>query len=791
MSGGHHMHKEMITFEVNGVELSAPKGSMLIEATDAAGITVPRFCYHHKLSVAANCRMCLVEVEKAPKPVPACATPIASGMKVWTRSENARTAQEDIMSFLLINHPLDCPICDQGGECELQDISLGFGNSSSQFAEIKRVVRDKDIGPLIETEMTRCIHCTRCVRFGEEIAGLRELGATGRGEAMAIGTYVSKAVSSELSGNVIDLCPVGALTAKPSRYKARAWEMQAHESIAPHDSVGSNVSVHTFDGSVIRVVPDTNEAINECWLSDRDRFSYQALQSRDRILKPQIKRDGEWFEVSWQQALDAAREILQQTEPGQLGGLASPCSTLEELYLFQKLLRGAGCRHIDHRLRQVDFSDQDQVSTAPVLGVSISELEQQQAVLLIGSNCRQEQPLLNHRLRKAVAAGGRVIVLNPRAVDFNFDVTQKVVKPLDMSMAMAAIACALSELTGKALPEEVADFCQQAEVTDSDRDMAACLLSAEHSMVLLGNMAIQHPQLAVIRALSGVISGLTDSVCGYFQEAANTVGASLAGVLPHRQPAGERTENAGLNVREMLETSLQTYVLLHAEVDDFANPYQAAAAFSSARDVIAIAAFASEQMRDCATLMLPAAAFAETAGTFVNTESRWQAFKGVSKPPEEARPGWKILRVLGNVLDVAEFDYVSTQEVAAELRLELQLVKPDNRYTLPTELDLPDNEARMQRIGDVHMYRSDPLVRRAEALQEMIPAAQVRMHPVDMERLDIENGELVKAEQSDGSVQLPAQADGSVPEGCVWIQAGTSAANTLGDAFAYIDVSRV
>nr|CAA6829969.1 MAG: NADH-ubiquinone oxidoreductase chain G (EC [uncultured Thiotrichaceae bacterium] len=782
---------EMVIIEVNAAELQAPSGAMLIDVMDEAGITVPRFCYHKKLSVSANCRMCLVEVEKSDKPLPACATPVNAGMKVWTRSEKARAAQEDVMEFLLINHPLDCPVCDQGGECELQDVSVGYGKGSSQFTEIKRVVNDKDIGPLIETEMTRCIHCMRCVRFGEEIAGLRELGATGRSEHVEIGTYVSKSISSELSGNIIDLCPVGALTAKPSRYKARAWEMRSHNSIAPHDSVGSNITVHTFDNEVVRVVPAENDAINECWISDRDRFSYQGLSSHDRLLKPQVKRDGQWQEVDWHEALDMVAVMLSDVEGGQVGALASPTSTLEELYLFQKLMRGAGIPNIDHRLRQVDFSDQAYVSAAPVLGQTIEQLEQQQAVLLLGSNARQEQPLLNQRLKKVVAAGGVVMALNPRAVSFNYDVEQLVVKPMNMVAGMAAIVCALSELSGKSLSDDVADVCDGIEFTDRDKQIAAHLLDAEHSMVLMGNMAMQHPQMATLRALSSVISALSGSVCGYLQEAANTVGAALAGVLPHRTLGGVEAEVDGLHAADMIAAKLSTYVLMNVESDDFANPFQANAAFSGASDVIAITPFADEQMREYATVLLPGTTFAETSGTFVNAEGSWQGFSGVAKPPGDARPGWKILRVLGNKLELPEFDYVSSQELASELKLELQLVKPSNQYSIEVPLEVPEPEDRMQRIGDIHMYRSDMLVRRADALQKMIPMPLVHLNPLDMERLDFDQGDLIKAAQGEGSVQLPVKKDASVPEGCVWIQGGTTAANTLGELFGYIDLDRI
>ncbi len=781
----------MVSIEVNGRALQAPAGSMLIEATDAAGITVPRFCYHKKLSVAANCRMCLVEVEKSGKPLPACATPVSDGMKVWTCSEKAKAAQENVMEFLLINHPLDCPVCDQGGECELQDVAMTHGRSRLQFAEIKRVVPDKDIGPLIETAMTRCIHCMRCVRFGEEIAGLRELGATGRGEHVEVGTYLAKSMRSELSGNVIDLCPVGALTAKPSRYKARAWEMRSHDSIAPHDAVGSNISVHTCDGDVIRVVPRENEAVNECWLSDRDRFSYQGLNSHDRLLTPQVKRDGHWQAVGWQEALDTVAVILSDTDAEQVGALASPTSTLEELYLFQKLMRGLGIANIDHRLRQVDFSDQANGPSAPMLGVSIEDLEKQQAVLLLGSNTRQEQPLLNHRLKKSVEAGGVVMTLNPRLVDFNYEVEQVAIKPSDMVLVVAAIVRAVSELADKSLPDDVVAICEAVEVTDREKHIAAHLLDAERSMVLMGSMAMQHPRMAILRALSSVISALTGSVCGYLPEAANTVGAALAGVLPHRICAGQKADNEGLHVGDMLSVPLNTYVLLNAESDDFANPFRANAALSAAADVIAITPFANEQVREFATVLLPGTTFAETAGTFVNAEGRWQSFAGVTRPPGEARPGWKILRVLGNKLQLPEFDYISTQEVVSEVKLESQLVKQNNHYSLVAPVTVPETEDRMQRIGDVHMYRSDMLVRRAQALQEMIPAQWMYLNPADMDRLDFDEGDLIKAVQGDGSVQLPVMADEAVPVGCVWIQSGTTAANALGEAFGYIDLDRI
>lgn len=784
------MSEELVTFEVNGQPLQARPGSMLIQALDNAGVTVPRFCYHKHLSVAANCRMCLVEVERAPKLMPACATPILSGMKVFTRTEKVLAAQKSVMEFLLINHPLDCPICDQGGECELQDVSLGFGSSKSDYIEIKRVVRDKDIGPLIETAMTRCIHCTRCVRFGEEIAGLRELGATGRSQHMEIGTYVEKTVSSELSGNVIDLCPVGALTAKPSRYTARAWEMRAHDSIAPHDSVGSHISVHTFDGRVVRVVPRENNAINESWISDRDRFSYEGLQDASRLHKPQIKHNGQWQEVSWQQALDTVAGLLRAAEPSQVGALAAPTSTFEEFFLFQKLMRGLGVTDIDHRLRQVDFSADDSAPAVPGLGMSLQELEQQQAVLLIGSNARHDQPLLNHRLRKAALAGANIMAINPRQVDFNYPIQQVAVTPLDMVVELAAVARAACELAGQAVPDVLAGICADVQVSASARQMATTLQSAERAVVLLGAMAQQHPALSTLRALASVIAGLTGAGCGWLPEA-NSVAACLAGVLPHSGLAGVAAK-PGLPVADMLSSAdRKAFVLMNAEVDDFANPQQALKAFKAAKAVVVLAPFASPQAYDYATVLLPVSTFMETAGTFVNAEGRWQTFKGVAAPPAEARPLWKVLRVLGNVLNVPEFDYVDTGEIMAELKLDLQGVKPDNACRLPSSVVVPKPDpAAMQRIGDVHMYRSDALVRRTKALQAMLPSPAVRMNPVDLDRLAVLSGELVRLSQGDVHVQLPAEADRSVPVGGVWVQSGTEVAQALGAAFGSIRVSK-
>lgn len=542
------MSDDLINIEVDGKSLQARKGQMLIEVTDANDIYVPRFCYHKKLSVAANCRMCMVEVEKAPKALPACATPVMDGMKVKTRSRAAVDAQKSIMEFLLINHPLDCPICDQGGECELQDLAMGYGRDVSRYQEKKRVVKDKNIGPLIQTDLTRCIHCTRCVRFGEEIAGLREMGATGRGENMEIGTYIEKSVNSEMSGNIIDLCPVGALTSKPFRFSARTWELVQKDAIAPHDSVGSNIHVHVKGDHVKRIAPANNESINEAWLSDRDRFSYEGIYSDDRLQTPMVKINGSWNEVDWETALDTVKNALQaiidSSGAEQLAAIASPSSTLEELYLLQKLVRGLGSNNIDSRLMQSDFSDQELAPLFPWLGQTIPEFETLQSALLIGSNVRKDQPIINHRLRKAALHGADIMVVNPVDYDFNYPVSTKdIVSPDAMPMELAAILKALVESSDKSIDEQVKQTIDKAVVNDTHREIASKLVDSENAIVLLGNLATAHPQFALLRSLGGLIARLSNSKLGYLSEAANSSGSWLAGALPHRHAGGKQGTN--------------------------------------------------------------------------------------------------------------------------------------------------------------------------------------------------------------------------------------------------------
>lgn len=788
-----------VKITINDKELEVDAGAMLIEVADEADIHIPRFCYHKKLSVAANCRMCLVEVEKAPKPMPACATPVNEGMKVWTRSEKALAAQKDTMEFLLINHPLDCPICDQGGECELQDLSMAFGGSSSDYHEVKRVVADKDIGELVATEMTRCIQCTRCVRFGEEVAGMRELGATGRGDRMEIGTFVEKSLSSELSGNIIDICPVGALTAKPSRYHSRAWEMVQTSGIASHDSVGSSIKLHTFKQKLVRVVAGENEAVNECWISDRDRFSYQGVYAEDRVESPMIKLNGAWKKVEWGEALDAVADHLKAVNPADIGVLASPRATLEELYLLQKAMRAIGVNNIDHRLRQTDFNEQDSAGLFPWLGLEIAELENQDAFLLIGSNVRQDQPMINHRIRKAALKGAKVMCINPRELEFNYEVVHHTLPiPADMVNTLAKVAKASTAAKKIETPAGLIDLFKDIEVTETDKEMVKSLTDADNATILLGNLSVQSPAYSTLRALAALVAENTGAKLGYLADAANTAGAWLAGAVPHRKEAGGRVDSRGDHVSEMLDKAKKVYVFLDVEPEyDCDNPQQARKSMEESECVIAITPYASGNTLSFADIILPSAAFSETSGTYVNTEGRWQSFQAASKSFAEARPAWKILRVLGNKLGVDGFDYVSSKDVREELKLACDAVTPvSNDFEVSGIYTRLDNVAagKLQRIGEVGEFSGDSLVRRAKALQKSAPEQDsIQLNSKEIERLGLldalDQDQKIKVTQGDDTVVVSLLANDSICEGCAVLAAGTQSSSLLGSAFGEIEVA--
>ena len=648
------MSDDVVNVEVDGRPLKARKGQMIIQLTDQAGVYVPRFCYHEKLSIAANCRMCLVEVEKAPKPMPACATPVAEGMKVFTRTARALAAQKATMEFLLINHPLDCPICDQGGECELQDLALGFGAASSRFDERKRVVKDKNLGPLISTDMTRCIHCTRCVRFTAEIAGLQELGATGRGEDMEIGTFIEKSVDHELSGNVIDLCPVGALNSKPFRHRARSWEMTEHALVSPHDGTGTNLWGHVLRGRLMRVVPRSNEAVNETWISDRDRFSYEGVYAADRLRAPMLRVEGRWQEVGWERALEAAatqlRDAVKEGGADRIGFLAAPGSTSEEAYLLGLIARGLGSHNVDSRLRQRDFSDQANDPAFHGLGVALGEVESLGAILLAGCHVRDEAPILAHRVRKAALAGCKVSLLSTRAQQCHYPVLrQAVVDPAGLALELATLA------RGDGL-----DGAQTALVES---------LASGRSAIVLGGVAMRHTHFADIRAAAARLADKTGATLGFLPDGGNAAGTALAGALPHRLPGGRPDPSPGLDVVRMLEAPLAACVLLGGiEPAHDIGMAGAQEALAACRRLIAITPYADPAILSVAQVVLPMGSFAETSGSYVSVEGRWQEFRGCAQPVGESRPGWKILRVLGNQLALAGFGYESSADVLEELR---------------------------------------------------------------------------------------------------------------------------
>jgi len=669
------MSNDVVNIEVDGKPVEARPGQMLIEVTDAIGAYVPRFCYHEKLSVAANCRMCLVDIEGAPKPIPACAQPVSEGMKVFTKSPRAIAAQKATMEFLLINHPLDCPICDQGGECELQDLAMGYGRDVSRYNDGKRVVKDKNIGPLVSTDMTRCIHCTRCVRFGEEIQGKPQLGTTLRGENVVISTYVEQNIDHELSANIIDLCPVGALNNKPYRYSARAWEMVQRATVAPHDCVGSNIYAHVLRGTVKRIVPRSNEAINESWIADRDRFSYEAIYSADRLPAPRIKENGQWREIDWQDALESAADALRGAN--KLGMLASPSSTVEEGYLLKRLADHLGTQNIDHRIERRDFTDQDNDPAYPYLGCSIAELENQDAIFVIGSNIRAEAPILAHRIRKAALKGASVSFASREQHEYFFDV--------DHYLSGAGL---LDLLSGKGVGAIVEK-----------------LSAADNALVLLGNVAGRSPAFSAVRSVAAKIAKESGAKLGTLSPGANSAGLSQVGVLPR----------GGAHAGEMLDAELDAVVLLNVEPDvDLLATQDAVEKLSRQTFVVALTPFVSEALLEAADLLLPIGTFAETSGTYVNVEGTWQSFGGVANPVGESRPAWKVLRVLGNLVEAEGFDYVTSEDVLAECRARVGDVAPAE-YEAAAD-DAADDI-------DTPLYSIDALVRRARALQ-MTPAAQ-------------------------------------------------------------------
>ena len=772
---------------LDGKPVTVADGSMVMHAADAAGVYIPHFCYHKKLSIAANCRMCLVDIEKMPKPMPACATPVTNGMIVRTKSDKALNAQKSVMEFLLINHPLDCPICDQGGECQLQDLAVGYGKSGSRYQEEKRVVFHKDVGPLISMEeMSRCIHCTRCVRFGQEVAGVMELGMIHRGEHSEITTVTGGTVDSELSGNMIDICPVGALTSKPFRYSARTWELSRRKSVSPHDSTGANLIVQVKAGKVMRVVPLENDAVNECWISDRDRFSYEALNSDARLTQPMIKQGGAWQAVDWNTALgyvaDGLKRVKAEFGTARIGALAHPMSTTEELHLLAKLVRGIGSESIDHRLRHSDFTHPAPLGQARWLGLPIAALSQLDRAFVIGSFLRKDHPLLAQRLRQAARRGAHVHSLHAAHDDWAMTMaTQISAAPAAWPQALAEVAAAVAATASMAAP--VAGVTAGAAA----QAIAASLLTGEHKALLLGNAAQQHPQASTLLALAQWIAQHTGATVGMLGEAGNSVGAQLVGAMPGP---------GGLNAQDMLSQPMKALLLLNTEpVLDAANAAASRAALASSGLVVAFTSF-KDTAADVADVMLPIAPFTETAGTFVNADGRAQGFHGVVKPLGDTRPGWKVLRVLGNLLGLPGFDFETADDVRAEALGDVTQLptRLNNHCTAPLSAGMPPMAGGLQRVSDVPIYATDPIVRRATSLQL---TADARGEPIVglpstlWRRLGLRPGGRVLLGQGEAAVVLPAREDAQLAEGTVRVPAGHPMTARLGAMFGEITVEAV
>ena len=794
----------MLKIEIDGKPVEVDHGTTIIDAADKLGVAIPRFCYHKKLSVAANCRMCLVEVEKFGKPLPACATPVAEGMKIFTRSKAAVQAQKSVMEFLLINHPLDCPICDQGGECDLQDVAVGYGASGSRYTEEKRVVFNKNIGPLISTDMTRCIQCTRCVRFLKEVGGMQELGMVGRGEHAEITAYVDQSVNSELSGNIIDLCPVGALTNKPFRYSARSWELVRRPSIAPHDSMGSHIEVHVKDDKVMRVLPREKESINECWLSDRDRYSYEGLNSPDRLKVPMIKHHGEWQETDWKTALEYAagqiKDITTEHGSDALGALVSPNSTMEEGYLIKELVHELGCGNIDYRLRQTDFRlDGKRVGT-PWMGCNIDEIEKLDRILLIGSNIRNEHPLLAQRFRKAVDNGAELSIISPLDNNPLMDIAHKIiVTPNDIVNVLAQILKAMSKLQklSLCLPPQLSELLEQIHVRPNTEAMAESLVGLGETVnliapkvgIFLGNMALSAPRFTEMYSLAEAIGGVSGAKGGILPAAANSTGMHLLGVMP---------ASTGMHARAMLEVPRKAYLLLNIEPElDCQHAALARSAMEKADCVVALTAYKSKAL-DHATVLLPIAPFTETSGTFMSMEGRIQSFKAVVKPLGECRPAWKVLRVLANTLGLQGFDFESSEEVKlkifdGEKPSDFARSRLNNNMKELVEIETKIKSPGLQRVGEVPQYEADPIVRRSEPLRKTKYNIKrlVRLHPDEMRAYDLVEGDMVLVTQDKGSTVLPVRPDAHVAPGCVRVAAAHEDTLGLGDLMGDISIEKI
>ncbi len=774
----------MVEIELDGKAVEVPQGSMVMHAANKLGTYIPHFCYHKKLSIAANCRMCLVEVEKAPKALPACATPVTQGMKVFTHSAKAVEAQRSVMEFLLINHPLDCPICDQGGECQLQDLSVGYGKSTSRYSEDKRVVFHKNVGPLISMEeMTRCIHCTRCVRFGQEVSGIMELGMVNRGEHSEITTFSGQTIDSELSGNMIDICPVGALTSKPFRYAARTWELGRKRSLSPHDSLGTNTTVQTKANRVMRVVALENEAINECWISDRDRFAYEGVNSAERLTVPMVKQEGKWLETDWESALEyvtrSLKTITADHGADALAAIAHPISSVEELHLLQKVVRAMGSDRVETRLRQTDVRGS---ATAPWLGMPIANLSQLDRAFVIGSFLRKEQPLIAARLRTATKRGLQISRMDAGGDDWLMPSLGIAAAPSRWTAVLTEVASAIAKANASQLPAGI----QGGAISKEAQAIADSLLSGSNKALFLGSAAIAHPHASNLHVLAQFIADQTGATFGFLPVGGNAVAAPLL-------QAVQQKPNSGID--SVLDGSARAVLLLNVEpLSDLSNPEQSRTALSKADTVIALSAFASSELLELADVLLPITPFTESVGSFINAAGTVQTIQPSVRPLADARPAWKVLRAMGSLLGLNGFLLNTPEEVCGEALAKPIAERLNNRFTAALSLTQEQVVNGLERVTDLPIYGVDAILRRAPALQltrDAKNAHRLGLNAKTFAELNLKEGDLVAITQGANTVQMPAMLESQLAAGSVRMSASTPASAKLGAMFGPITVNRV
>jgi NADH-quinone oxidoreductase subunit G len=755
--------ENMVQIEIDDKPMIVPKGSMVIEAADNNGISIPRFCYHKKLSIAANCRMCMVDVEKVPKPLPACATPVMPDMKVYTKSKRAIDAQRNVMEFLLINHPLDCPICDQGGECELQDQSMGYGRGISRYVDTKRVAKDENIGSLIATDMTRCITCTRCVRFLDEITGTDELGGIGRGDRTQIGTAVGRSIDSVMSGNIIDLCPVGALTNKPFRFKARAWELMATEGVSMHDAIGSNLYYHTRHGEILRTVPKDNEALNEAWISDRDRYGVLGQNAKDRVTQPMIRQDGEWQETDWATAMDFTVRQLQSQKSDNTAVIAGTQSTNEEYFLLHKLFKSLGCKNIDYRTKQSDFS---QLHRLPRVDLNLDEILDQNQIILVGSNVNDEQPILAHRVRQAwLKNDAKISAFNPKQYDFHFDTFHHfVANQKDWVKGLGSLAHCVAELTGDKMTDELGHWIKAQDTDENLNNLAKQLLDKTNSVLfIIGQVSNQHPQAGLIKALCAWLSSHSSAKIYEMAAGANAVGAEICGMgMQH-------------NINEIMVSEPQSVLLYQTELEDFAQSAKAKKMLDTAKSVVIMSSFISDELKVMADVILPIGLSSEVAGSYTNNFAQLQNFSPAAKLPKDTKPGWRLLRVLANMLNVPGFDY----DTIDELTKEVAALKVHQGHII---LDIKINSIDSSDLilhAETAIYDTDMLCRRSQPLQETVHASNgcLSLNSHEATKRGIENAMSVILNQGENICHFFANIDNKVPDGSVYVQVNNK--NTL------------